>query len=69
MQPAHSHPAMTSPVILMDETCIILMDETSIILMDETSIILMDKTCINPYLLLLLIKLKYENTLLGNFVT
>jgi hypothetical protein len=61
MQPAHSHPAMTSPVILMDETCIILMD--------ETSIILMDKTCINPYLLLLLIKLKYENTLLGNFVT
>jgi|LauGreDrversion4_2_1035121.scaffolds.fasta_scaffold636126_1 hypothetical protein len=61
MQPAHSHPAMTSLVILMDETCIILMD--------ETSIILMDKTCINPYLLLLLIKLKYENTLLGNFVT
>ena len=61
MQPAHSHPAMTSPVIIMDETCIILMD--------ETSIILMDKTCINPYLLLLLIKLKYENTLLGNFVT
>ena len=53
MQPAHSHPAMTSLVILMDETCIILMD----------------KTCINPYLLLLLIKLKYENTLLGNFVT
>jgi hypothetical protein len=41
MQPAHSHPAMTSPVILMDETCIILMD--------ETCIILMDKPCINPY--------------------